>query len=46
LTSRPPNRALCAQSAPLISHTLPLTDFPNAPGVFARGETLKVQLRP
>jgi 2-desacetyl-2-hydroxyethyl bacteriochlorophyllide A dehydrogenase len=31
---------------PLVSHTLPLADFPNALGMFARGETLKVQLRP
>ena len=31
---------------PLVSHTLPLADFPDALGMFARGETLKVQLRP
>jgi len=31
---------------PLVSHTLPLADFPDALDMFARGETLKVQLRP
>ena len=31
---------------PLVSHTLPLADFPDALNMFARGETLKVQLRP
>jgi threonine dehydrogenase-like Zn-dependent dehydrogenase len=31
---------------PLVSHTLPLADFPAALAKFARGETLKVQLRP
>jgi 2-desacetyl-2-hydroxyethyl bacteriochlorophyllide A dehydrogenase len=32
--------------APLISHTLPLTEFPLAFKDFAAGNTLKVQLRP
>jgi threonine dehydrogenase-like Zn-dependent dehydrogenase len=32
--------------APLISHTLPLTDFPTAFASFADGKTLKVHLRP
>ena len=27
---------------PLVSHTLPLADFPDALDMFARGETLKV----
>jgi len=31
---------------PLISHTLPLTDFPQAFEQFARGQTLKVHLLP
>jgi 2-desacetyl-2-hydroxyethyl bacteriochlorophyllide A dehydrogenase len=32
--------------APLVSHTLPLADFPGALARFAAGETLKVHLRP
>jgi threonine dehydrogenase-like Zn-dependent dehydrogenase len=31
---------------PLISHTLPLTDFPRALDEFAAGRTMKVHLRP
>jgi threonine dehydrogenase-like Zn-dependent dehydrogenase len=31
---------------PLVSHTLPLSDFPNAFQSFADGKTLKVHLRP
>jgi 2-desacetyl-2-hydroxyethyl bacteriochlorophyllide A dehydrogenase len=31
---------------PLVSHTLPLSEFPSALQAFAKGETLKVHLRP
>jgi threonine dehydrogenase-like Zn-dependent dehydrogenase len=34
------------QIEPLLSHTLPLAEFPSALAAFARGETLKVHIRP
>jgi threonine dehydrogenase-like Zn-dependent dehydrogenase len=34
------------QVEPLISHTLPLTEFPAALEAFAAGRTIKVHLRP
>jgi 2-desacetyl-2-hydroxyethyl bacteriochlorophyllide A dehydrogenase len=34
------------QIEPLLSHTLPLAEFPSALAAFGRGETLKVHIRP